>query len=349
MNISKKVYLFNIFLLSFLGFEVLYSSFLISNSSSNAYLLLIAIYLLSIFLISLFPIKNFNIAKITNKNNIFKIILTIYLILYISLIVSYSTTILNHWFYHKTPIYVILTVLLISIFIISNSIKFIYNIGALLGLFITLNNLIPIFNSIPRTFDFLFNINVKLNIFLIITSVITFLDLLLELFYSSLLKDKLRKIDFIITISLSFIFSLVLMLENYFFFNSNFLNSSYNPNYLKYKIYFINDLIDNIDIILLLNILFFSIFKCSKYLNLIKLINNFKMTFKDKFSILSNFILLIIFFLISNSIINVLTKNRLLIKNYIIVLNILIILIYIFLNIKLRSKKDETKLLSTIN
>ena len=349
MGISKKVYLFNLFILNIISFEVFYSSYLISNSANNAYLIFIIIYLISIILLCIFPIKNYNFINSIKNSKIMKILLSIYTLLYLTTILAYFSIILNHWFYHKTPYFLILIILSLTILIISKSIKFIFNMGAILGIILAVLNLVPIFNSIPRTFDFLLNVDFKINYLLIINSLFIYLDLMIELFFTPFLKSKISKKDVILTISSSSIVSLFLLLENYFFFNNNFLKTSYNPNYLKYKIYFINYLIDNIDVILLFNILYYAVFKGSRYLYLFRVINNIKSKGNNKLIKLTNFIILLIIFIISNSIINRLHQSRLTIINYTNILNYLIIFIYLILNIKIRRKKNEPKLLSDLD
>lgn len=349
MSISKKVYLFNLFILNIISFEVFYSSYLISNAASNAYFIYIIIFIISLILILLLPIKNYNFINLIKDSNIFKIILSIYLLLFLSTSLAYFTIILNHWFYHKTPYIVILITLAVTILIISKSIKFIFNIGAILGVILAFLNIVPIFNSIPRTFDFLLNLDLNINYLLVINSLFVYLDLILELFFTPLVKEKITKKEVILIILISSIISLILMLENYFFFNSEFLNTSYNPNYLKYKIYFINYLIDNIDVILLFNILYYTIFKGSRYLYLFRIINNIKSKGREKIIKLTNFVILLIYILISIGIIQILHQDRSSISKYTIILNILIIIIYLFLNIKIRRKKNEPKLLSDLD
>ena len=331
-TISKKIYLFNLFLLITLSYELRYSSLIIVTNPTNSFIVIIILQLISyLLLIFIHPKINY-IIKI-KYHKILILLINLYSIIMISYTISYSTFLLNHWFYNKTPFIFILLVLILTIFLISKSFFFINYFGFMIGIFILIINSLPIFNTIPRNPSFLFDLNLTFNYKSFLSLLFICFEQIMYLTNSHLVKDKINKKDISKVLLFSSTLIIIFILENYFFMDEEFLSKALNPNLLKFKVYYISQLIDNIDFILLFNILYFTIFKASYLLNIFRIINNYKSNiFFKLIGIITTLFITIIFT-------NILFQNRLFIKYLGYGLSIILIVIYII--IKGRKIKNE--------
>lgn len=275
IKLSKKLLLFNFIIINILTFEVLYSNIFIYTNSKTAPVTFLILSFITLLFLIIYPNIYHKLYNIINNHIFIKIMFLIYLIILISYSFGFTTFVFKHWFYHKTPYILILLSILFSTLIVSKNSSFILYNGFISGIIVIAFNLLPIFNSIPRNFNFIKELNFTFDynyIFLIFT----LLDSIIILFYSSKLEEKQNKKSIITSFIFISIFTFIMILENYLFVVPDVLINTVNPSFLKYQIYFINYLIDNIDVILIINIIYFCFTKLAIYLNLFRNLLNHK-------------------------------------------------------------------------
>ena len=321
MKISKKLFLFNFILTNIITFEILFSSSLIYNNKINAPIIILLFGLIVLLFLLIYPNIYHKLFNIIFKHKIIRFILLIYLLFFICYSFGMITFILNHWFYHKSPFFIILIFLLLPSLIISKNHHFIFYMAFILGIFVIIFNLLPIFNSIPRNFYFIKELKLDLN-YKTFFLMFVVLDFFIMLIYSNNLHEKLSKKNIFISTLIIILTSFLMLIENYFFLTPDVFDSTINPSFYKYKIYFVNYLIDNIDIILIVNIIYFCFTKLSLYLNLF---NKFFNQYKNK---TLNILSYIIIYLISIFSYLIIFNDKLIINKISVYLTIILILVF---------------------
>lgn len=273
-KIPRLFFLFSLFVMTFTGCEILASSLLIKYNHQCAYFIPFCLFGAILLFILFLPIKPLNIFSKINKNHFIKLILSLYIILFIISIFGYCSLLLNEWFYYETPLYIFLFIFTLTILILGHSTTFNFYFAFFIGLLIFIFNLFPLFNTTHRAFSTILPLNLKITDFLsIVSCLFLVLDVLIFLPFNQNLKRPITKKHLIITMFCAMIFWTLLISDNYFFLFPDILKNTVNAGLVKYEIYTISLYIDNLESILLFNIFFIVIIKSSILINILRLIH----------------------------------------------------------------------------
>lgn len=269
--------------------------------------------------------KGFNPIKYINNNKIIKTLILFYLLLFITIFIYLTSTVIKFQFYSELSIYLIFIGLLITcVYISICNINQIINISSIFFIIVLIFNIIPFFHLEERNLSLLLPVGINKNI---IKCFIIFLfpldNITLAINSASFEKGFSRK-TFIIGNILSFILLLIIFLDNMTLLSSKYYIDTIFSPFIRWSVYQGNKFFESYEIILLVIMIITTIFKVSYNLCTIRILLKQNNTIKKSFSqIIIVFLLLCILYYFINSFNTILTIS-------LIVLLILISLIYLY-------------------
>lgn len=332
MKLNKFQFLF------FSGFLIIGSSSLLSSNMmmqlfpGSAYLIPIFILPLLIILLYIIPIK-ISSKKIINSF-VFKIIFLLYIFISSYLFVISYLKVTNDYFYNLTPPLIILIILLfLSLFISLYSLKDIFKIGFIISFISICAFSLILLNSIEYDFSLItHSINLEYNYLFLLSFIYIYLDIIINFIFISDLKIK--KKNYLVLFIIVIIINSFLVLKNYLFFSYEFFIQTKFPYIYKYLVYSNKSFFEHLDILYLIFITIFFIFKMA--IN----IENSRIILKIKKN--SPLILIFIIILIISSLISNLFDIDILIISYLMICaSLLIVTLFIIIKIKDCWRKHE--------
>ncbi len=340
IKIPRFMVLFTLYLILTWSFEFMGSSLLMHYESVNSLVLVLLILIGTIILVGFLNIVPANLIKIINKNLVYRIITSLYLIISIIFSLFLLILTLDNWFYMKTPFFILLLLFVGVIFLIHQNLRFIFYLGFFLGILFLIPNILPFFCANGRNFDFLTFIDFKFSNFMIIFSCFyLLLDLLIYLPINIQLEKPISKQDLLIIVIFSGLSAFFMMADNYFFLLPDAFIFFKQPALLKYRIYQLDPIGESLDFLIIIDLIYLIIIKNSLSLFLFKSYQGIK---KKQLS----YLVLILLIIVGTIVLYYMDDYYLVCVIFSAILSVLMLAYYIILQIiYLRRKKNGKKAL----
>lgn len=332
MKLNKIQYLF------FNGFLILGASSLISSNmmmqlfTSSAYL--IPLLVLPIVSILLYFIPNTFSLKTILSSTFSRIILLLYLLLNSYLFVISYLKVTNDYFYNLTPPLIILIIVLcLSLFISLYNVKDIFKIGFVISFISICSFILILLNTIEYDFSLVIHhFSLDHNYLFLSCFLFIYLDVLINQIF--IVDHQTKRKDFFILFVIIAIINAILIFKNYLFFNYEFFIQAKFPYIYKYLVYSNKLIFEHLDILYLVFITIFFVFKIALSIEYSRIILKIKKN--------SPILLIFIITLVTLSLISNLLDIGLEIISYLMICaSCLLILFFITLKFKKQWRKNE--------